>query len=1373
MFSLFRRISFIVFYIFIKKNLLGYTTKMSEQKTTISSISRDVYIKCRKLTNNAKIPSGILERYTYKTDTGKLLTSASLDKSCTQGSTSGQPYPTISEVCAKLEKTKVTNLLGSKFLKTHNRKAVDTQPSVSIYKVGNPSKDNKVRTEHCDSTTDIVEYLEKKDINAVRALATDNYKSQSCTLVTNAFITPTEMPTKPSPTIHIDSDSDCEIVEIKQYEENEDETSAQASETGPSISINGEIVSPRTKILNRITKPDPVILVISDSDDEESGKQKINKSEHNAILDTEFFTFLCEKTGLQRRMPRIDGDEAAPAVCHPIKMTDAIDFHTLGATPRTSSMIYPRMSVAPTLDKCADDKESVEMINEKYIVVKNKLSPFKSGTLSKPSTSRAQPKSPEFWLHSPKRELSPPCNDTTQQRASEPLSPETMKSEFYKYLKINTNPLAQKTAAVTQNRRSNRVKNLILQIEKAKELDSIRNEYEKPSVSQPTDIRKKYLTYTQPKLVFPSPSLEYNQIIDFEQSFTNYARQERLNYEEPAPQRPTKRARSGIRKKQNERSGQKGHLLRRPIVTKKKKLIIRVQKNQMGRNLLIGKKQDNCLETARRIRRASIRILRNTSSRITRVNTDTFKTINAQKFKISRSKLQVILKKNSIDTSTNNEEQKPLVSDILIEIPKITDNQTVETKQESEPDLSIILKQEPVSPLKSDMETNSTLPNILAKKLSEALHKHKQNENIIPERIPKVAVKSVEKLNVEIPIENVLSVAERNAKESSPPKENIALKILDCIQASTACPSASNTSTNLNEELMAPSETIEIPVVQVKQDIKSENDSGTCQSGSSTRDLFLGFTCEEEKLYDPLLYKGNFENYDCLGFSHDENSTRINNLMQEIITHLSASQIAFEPVVKTEPISITESSLVIPSIIVTESSDTETSVKASGSIDSSLSSSGQEEAHAPIVVVDPKTIRSGKPDYIPLNRDMKIKSLHTSLMYASSKCKSNATKSAIFELSDSDSSTTSPKTPKGLLTRKSTTHEIDINRNDGAVFNAYYVDDILIIVQVKRITFWKQTALGNILGVQNMWMPRGNLERIILDPGCVNRRSSEMTMSVDNAVAYMELWTKEHKCCYRECPIADVFATIYFQKGNSIPDKKVIQLENIKGYGDDVRFAVVRSSREIIVSWCDTFSKPIKSVIRSYQLAPDFQTVASVKEMETVPHYVSSIHNIHDCHNLILGAGNDQISLWNLKHGYLVMTLNMSDTPIQPLVRSNTICLYAQCNTAFLFLIQQTEIGVLRLVAVNGMTHEWKQLHSYQVPDTYDKLLGVIVESGVLMTCYTNGFLCWNMSTGEILSEIDTGNQHIVLPSNKYLVAIDNYQVNVQHIMAYILTHDW
>lgn len=1122
---------------------------MSKQKTTTSSISRDVYIKYRKLANTAKIRSGILERYTYKTDTGKLLTSASLDKSCSQGSTSGQPYPNIPAVRDKLNESKTTNSLETKFLKTLNRKTLDSQPSVSIYKVGNSSKDNKVRTEHCDSTTDIVEYLDKSEIDVVHALVSDTCKSPS----SNTFINGTETPSKSSQTIHIESDSDCEIIDVRKYEENTGQTSAQTSETVPNQSINEESVLPKTKILNWISKPDPVIFVISDSDDEETGR-KIENSKHNAFLNKEFFTFLCEKTGLQKLLPRIKEDDAATnfGVCRPVKIAhpEAIDFHKVRTRPRTSSMSYPKMTVAPTLDKCADDKESVEMINEKYFVVKNKLSPFKSGNLPKPlpTPSRAQTKSPEFWLHSPKRELSPPCKDTTQQKAPEPLSPETMKSEFYKYLKINTNPLAEKTATVTQNRRSNRVKNLIMQIEKAKELDTIRNEYEKPIINRSTDIRKKYMKYTKPKLVFPSPPLEYNQIIDFDQSFTIYARQERLNYGELVVRRTTKLTRPGIRQKQGERSGEKGHLLRRrqqTIVTKKKKLVIRVQKKQMDRNLLTGKKQDHSSKTTGRMRRDCKKNLRNTS-RMTRCNTDTFKSMNAQKFKARRNKLQVILKKNSSDTFKNNDEQNvlPDVNNILTEIPKITDNQ-LERKTEDKINLPIMLKKEPVTPLKSNTDSNSTLPNILAKKLSEALHKHKQDENLVSERTLKTGVNAIEKFAMKIPACKVDCVSEQNTKKLVPHKKgNIVWQILECAQSSIECPSASVNSTNLNSELEDPSEKTEISAAEVKKVIESENINGdNCQSGSSTGNLFLGFTSEDQKLYSPLMIR-NYENYNCLGFSYDEHTARINSLMQEIITRLSTSQFMVEPVNKTE----TENIKTLPNIIVTESSDNETSGQTSGLIYSSESSNGQEEAHTSIVVIDPKTIQSGRPDYIPLNRNMKIKSLHTSLMYANSKCKSNAAKSAIFELSDSDSSIASPKTPKGILTRKSTTHEIDINRNDGAVFNAYYVDDILIIVQVKRITFWKQTALGNILGVQNMWLPRGNLERIILDPGCVNRRSSEMTMSVDNAVAYMELWTKEHKCCYRECPIADVFATIYFQKGNSAPDKKVIQLENIKGY---------------------------------------------------------------------------------------------------------------------------------------------------------------------------------------------------------------------------------
>lgn len=57
-----------------------------------------------------------------------------------------------------------------------------------------------------------------------------------------------------------------------------------------------------------------------------------------------------------------------------------------------------------------------------------------------------------------------------------------------------------------------------------------------------------------------------------------------------------------------------------------------------------------------------------------------------------------------------------------------------------------------------------------------------------------------------------------------------------------------------------------------------------------------------------------------------------------------------------------------------------------------------------------------------------------------------------------------------------------------------------------------------------------------------------MTVSTDNCVAYVELWTKEHKSDIRQGPVADIFAIVYFwsQKLNKI-DKKVHQLENING----------------------------------------------------------------------------------------------------------------------------------------------------------------------------------------------------------------------------------
>lgn len=82
-----------------------------------------------------------------------------------------------------------------------------------------------------------------------------------------------------------------------------------------------------------------------------------------------------------------------------------------------------------------------------------------------------------------------------------------------------------------------------------------------------------------------------------------------------------------------------------------------------------------------------------------------------------------------------------------------------------------------------------------------------------------------------------------------------------------------------------------------------------------------------------------------------------------------------------------------------------------------------------------------------------------------------------------------------------------------------------------------------------MWIPRGNTQRLMLNNKCIQKESKEMLFCSDTNVAYVELWTKEHKSDIREGPVADIFITIYFWKQRQTGiDKKVLQLENITGY---------------------------------------------------------------------------------------------------------------------------------------------------------------------------------------------------------------------------------
>lgn len=203
------------------------------------------------------------------------------------------------------------------------------------------------------------------------------------------------------------------------------------------------------------------------------------------------------------------------------------------------------------------------------------------------------------------------------------------------------------------------------------------------------------------------------------------------------------------------------------------------------------------------------------------------------------------------------------------------------------------------------------------------------------------------------------------------------------------------------------------------------------------------------------------------------------------------------------------------------------------------------------------TILENPTSFQPFNGDnVIIKSLHRNLMQSKRTPKTNYWNGLNKKNEQTISSTNS--------------HSIYINRENGPVLNAFYIENNLIICQEHGVSFWEQSALGNILNAQNMWLPKGHIQRLVFNNKYVQKKSKEMIISMETSIALVELWTKEHKSELRERPVADVFATVYFWKHRQTGlDKKVIQLENIKGFVDRIDFKTVLI---VLFSFCFFFS---------------------------------------------------------------------------------------------------------------------------------------------------------------------------------------------------------
>uniref|UniRef100_A0A1Y1LNE0 Uncharacterized protein n=2 Tax=Photinus pyralis TaxID=7054 RepID=A0A1Y1LNE0_PHOPY len=383
------------------------------------------------------------------------------------------------------------------------------------------------------------------------------------------------------------------------------------------------------------------------------------------------------------------------------------------------------------------------------------------------------------------------------------------------------------------------------------------------------------------------------------------------------------------------------------------------------------------------------------------------------------------------------------------------------------------------------------------------------------------------------------------------------------------------------------------------------------------------------------------------------------------------------------------------------------------------------------------------------NNEAKVKSLHQCLTQTKKKPQTNCL--------------TGKRTKTDR--RVSQSYAIDLSVRNGAIMNAYYLDYNLVIVQELLVSFWTQTPLGNVLGAHDMWMPKGDTKRLVLGNGCLRQDSSDTVTVMDTSIAYFELWTKEHVSDRRERPVADIFVTIYLKLMGGAPDKKVLQLENIHGYANDVQYIVIKNFPVIVVSWNTIHDQLTSTVIHRYQLSSDYKTVVDITSMHAATHYISSLHNIEGSDTLIMGCGEDKITLWHLEDGYVVATMDLMSLFQQPRT------LWATADRGFIFTLHNFNDGHLHLIATNSFDYSWKQLQVYKQESDYENLVGICIENGLVVAFYETGVVCWKAMSGELVLD-SSCDDSIFLPFGKHIVIITNNRVQVRHVLEYLVTID-
>lgn len=204
--------------------------------------------------------------------------------------------------------------------------------------------------------------------------------------------------------------------------------------------------------------------------------------------------------------------------------------------------------------------------------------------------------------------------------------------------------------------------------------------------------------------------------------------------------------------------------------------------------------------------------------------------------------------------------------------------------------------------------------------------------------------------------------------------------------------------------------------------------------------------------------------------------------------------------------------------------------------------------------------------------------------------------------------------PATILSENILKNSCPVDENKGPVLSAYFIKNILILIQEQQISYWKHLEIMSILGVPLEWKLIAQTERKRNDFEIKTEFQKRICLN-DNLPVYMELRGKLLQSdTVRGCDLVQIYTNVYFLNKNDLDNKflmiKSIHLDTVHTQPSNICYTTLPNSRYFIIGWVEHLFLKEKSGICKYSLSPDLETLASIREFSDIKHDVNTMECI-------------------------------------------------------------------------------------------------------------------------------------------------------------------